>query len=292
MVVDFHTHTFPDAIAASAVAKLQAASHTRPFTDGTVGALKASMARAGVDFSLVLPVATRPGQVPRVNDASAALNAEGGGVLSLGCMHPDFPDWKAELGRVASLGLRGVKLHPVYQDTDFDDPRYLRILDRAGELGLLVLVHAGLDVGYPGVVRASPEKILRAVRAVGPVRLVLAHMGGWRCWAEVEDLLPETGAYLDTSFSLGRMTPNGDGYYRTAEDLALLSAEDFVRLARAFGADRVLFGTDSPWGDQAEELAKFRALPFTPEEQTAILGGSAARLLGLSEPNPGKSETP
>ena len=284
MVVDFHTHTFPDSIAAAAVAKLQAASHTKPFTDGTVRALAASMAAASVDWSVVLPVATSPKQVPRVNNAAIAQNASARetGILSLGCMHPDYTDWSAELARLAAQGVRGIKLHPVYQGTDFDDPRYLRILDRAGELGLLVLIHAGLDVGFPGVVRASPAMIWRAVQAVGPVTLVLAHMGGWRCWEEVMDLLPDTGAYLDTSFSLGAMTPNGDGYYKTPEELALLDADSFVGMVRRFGADRLLFGTDSPWGDQSACLRQFRALPLTDAEQDAILGGNAVRLLGLS----------
>ena len=285
MIVDFHTHTFPDKIAAGTVEKLQGASHTRPFTDGTVGALRASMESAGVDYSVVLPVATNPRQVSRVNDVSAALNERAAetGVLSFGCMHPDFPDWKAELARVAELGLRGIKLHPVYQGVDFDDPRYLRILDRAGETGLAVLVHAGLDVGFPGMEQAVPEKIARAVRAVRPPVLILAHMGGWRRWETVEELLPESGAYLDTSFSLGALVPNGDGYYQTPEELELLEETRFVRLARVFGTERVLFGTDSPWGGQKEELRKFRALPFTAAEQAAALGGNAQRLLRLPD---------
>lgn len=283
MIVDFHTHTFPEKIAASTLLKLQNMSHTRPFTDGTEAGLAASMAQAGIDYSLVLPVATAPRQVCHINDASARLNEEGRarGILSLGCMHPDFDGWKEELSRVASLGLRGIKLHPVYQDVDFDDIRYLRILDRCGELGLMVLTHAGLDVGFPGKVNCSPEMVLRAVEQVGPVTLVLAHMGGWRNWDEVERLLPQTSVMLDTSFSLGSMTPLGDGYYGPA-DLRLLDSDTFLRMVRTFGAQRILFGTDSPWGGQRESLEQLRALPLTPQEQEAILGGNARRLLGLA----------
>ena len=285
MRVDIHTHTFPDAIAAGTIQKLQSASHTHPFTDGTAGALSASMGRAGLDWSVVLPVATNPKQVPKVNAAAEKMNARAmeTGVLSFGCMHPDFPGWREELDRLAAAGFRGVKLHPPYQGADFDDERYVRILTRCGELGLVVLIHAGLDVGLPGVDRASPAMVLRALRAAGPVTLVLAHMGGWRQWEAVEDLLPGTGVYLDTSFSLGRMTSNGDGYYKTAADLELLSPERFLRLVRAFGTDRILFGTDCPWGGQAEELEKFRALPLTAAEQSAILGGNAQKLLNLPE---------
>ncbi len=284
MIVDFHTHTFPDTLAARTVDKLQGMSHTKPFTDGTAGGLSSEMARSGVDVSLVLPVATNARQVPHVNDASLALNAQGAetGVLSFGCMHPDFDGAGAELSRLASGGIRGIKLHPVYQGVAFDDVRYLRILDRCAELGLVVLTHAGRDVGYPDAADyASPAQIANAVRQTDGVTLVCAHMGGWRQWDDVERILPETGVWIDTSFALGKMTPNGDGYYQTPESLSLLDAERFVRLARAFGAERVLFGTDSPWGGQSEGLRQFRALPFTPAEQAAILGGNAQRLLGL-----------
>src|SRR5699024_1131618 len=74
MVIDIHTHTFPDKLAATTIPKLEGMSHTRAYVDGTVSGLRASMARAGVDASLVLPVATNPRQVVHVNDSSAQIN--------------------------------------------------------------------------------------------------------------------------------------------------------------------------------------------------------------------------
>ena len=283
-IIDFHTHTFPDAIAAAAIEKLQAASHTRPFTDGTVSGLQKSMAEAGITASVVLPVATSPRQVVHVNDASIRMNdaARETGIYSFGGMHPDFSEYKAELRRIAAAGLRGIKLHPVYQGVDFDDPRFLRILETAASLGLLVLIHAGLDVGLPGAEHAIPRKIKNALRSVGPVRLILAHMGGWRCWDEVGETLADTGVLIDTSFSLGAMTPNGDGHYKTPRELALLDEERFVSLIRAFGSRRVLFGTDCPWGEQKSETQKFLALPLTAEERGDILWGNGSYLLNIT----------
>ena len=77
------------------------------------------------------------------------------------------------------------------------------------------------------------------------------------------------------------MVPLGDGYYGP-NDVGLMGEEQFVRIIRAFGAHRILFGTDSPWGGQAEDLALFRTLPLTQEEQQAILGDNAQRLFGLT----------
>jgi predicted TIM-barrel fold metal-dependent hydrolase len=106
-------------------------------------------------------------------------------------------------------------------------------------------------------------------------------MGGWRQWDKAQALFAgRENVWIDTSFSLGDMTPLGDGFYET-HSLERLSQERFVRMAEAFGAEKLLFGTDSPWEDQAAEIAKIRALPLEENEKAAILGGNAAELLGL-----------
>ena len=58
MIFDIHTHTFPDKIAAPTIEKLQSMCHTVAFSDGTEAGLRSSMAKAGIDGCLVLPVAT------------------------------------------------------------------------------------------------------------------------------------------------------------------------------------------------------------------------------------------
>lgn len=283
MIVDIHTHTFPERIAARAIDGMQRKCHTALFTGATEAELTASMRRAGIGRSVILPVATSPAQVVKVNDASLAINERTAetGLISFGCMHPDYEDPEGELRRIAQAGIRGIKLHPVYQGVDLDDPRNLRILEAAGSAGLAVTIHAGWDVGIPGESQSVPERTARALDAVGPVTVILAHMGGWRCWDEAAALLSGRGLYIDTSFSLGPMHPIGDGYYPTPESLARLDPERFVRQVRAFGADHVLFGTDSPWEDQAAEVDAIRALPLSDADRDAILGGNACRLLGL-----------
>lgn len=280
VIIDFHTHTFPERIAAAALAKLQAASHTAVFSDGTDRGLLASMQRSGVDASVVLPVATNPLKLRSMNDAILAL-AEDKRLIRFGAMHPDAPDWKTEMDRLAAAGVRGIKLHPVYQDVAIDDVRSLRVLERAGELGLTVVMHAGHDIGFPGVVRCSPAMTARALEQAGPVRLVMAHMGGWRSWDEVSMLARFPDALIDTAFSIGVFTPSGDGHYATGEE-KMLSQEAAVSIIRAFGAHRVLFATDSPWADQADTLESVKALALTDGEKEAILGQNAAGLLGLA----------
>lgn len=280
MILDFHTHTFPDALAPRAIARLQSASHTHAFSDATAAGLEADMAQRGIDYSVVLPVATNPDKVPHMNDASAARNGRGK-LLHFGAMHPDFPGWHAELGRIAALGLKGIKIHPVYQGVDIDDIRYLRILERCADLGLMVVAHSGDDIGFPGVVRCDPARGRRALIQVPGVKLVLAHMGGWKNWEAVAESLADTGCYLDTAFSLGRIYPLNGGDY-PPQFQRLLSPKAFTALVRAFGAERVLFGTDSPWAHSGREREAIAALPdLTESEKTAILGENGRKLLSL-----------
>lgn len=278
MIIDFHTHTFPDRIADAALTSLRAASHTLSFTDGTVGGLKASMREASIDLSVVLPVATNPQKVQSINDLSAALTGKDG-LLYFGCIHPDMEDPKGELARIARMGLKGIKIHPVYQGVDIDDIRYLRILDAAAENDLIVVTHNGDDIGFPGVVRCPPKMARNALRQVGAVKLVLAHMGGWKNWSEVADALLDTSAYLDTAFSLGSLVQSEPRHYSPEEE-KLMSEEEFCALVRAFGSHRILFGTDSPWSDQKREVQAISNLPLTEEEKKNIFSENAKKLLG------------
>lgn len=283
MVIDFHTHIFPDRLAGPALEQLRRRAHIATYTDGTLQGLLRSMADAGVDQSVILPVATRPEQVPHVNDAAILLARKHGadGILSFGGMHPAYRNWEAELERIAEAGLRGIKIHPFFQDTDLDDPRYAAIVRRAGTLGLVTVTHTGSDIGFPGEQRCTPAMARRLLDRTGDAPVVLAHMGGWRDWKEAEALLRDTPAYLDTSLSLGELTPLPDGPALSGKERQLLTEEAFTEFVHTFGAGRILFGTDSPWSSQSAAVRAIRALPLTGAEKEAVLGGSAARLLGL-----------
>ena len=278
MIIDFHTHTFPDKIAKGAIEKLKSLSHTKAFTGGTEGELIASMLSCGINKSIVLPVATNPDKIPHINDISAEKNKDGN-LIYFASMHPDFADAKSEMKRIKSLGIKGIKLHPVYHNIDFDDIRTLRILEYAEENELITVTHAGLDVGFPGVKRCTPKMIKNAVNAVHPKRLVLAHMGGWKMWETAAEMLSGMGLFIDTAFSIGKMEQETP--YYSEDELKLLNFEETVKIIDAFGEDYVLFGTDSPWSDQKESVLDILHLPVDDEVKEKILYRNAVKLLKI-----------
>lgn len=282
MIIDFHTHTFPDKIAGSVIGKLQRLSRSRPFTNATNDGLRRSMEQAGIDLSILLPVMTNAGQVHKLNDLAARINErwQETGLLSFGGMHPDVENYKEALNHVTELGLKGIKIHPAYQGADFDDIRYLRIIDKASELGLIVLTHAGWDIGIPGHNYCDTKHIQRVMREVGPDRLVLAHMGGWQDWKAVGEDLAGLPLYFDASFSTGDIIP-APGTTRTPEESHNMNREQFIHLVRKLGTDRILFATDCPWSDQAESLRFVRSCGFSQQELADILGNNAQKLLDI-----------
>ena len=135
MTIDFHTHIFPEKIAAKTIAKLETKADVKAYANGREESLLQSMKHAGIDVSVVLPVVTAPEQFETVNRFAVSLNEKYSGkdvrLLSFGGIHPDTADYKEKLRRIRQMGLQGIKLHPDYQDTYFDDIKYMRILEEA-----------------------------------------------------------------------------------------------------------------------------------------------------------------
>ena len=255
MIIDSHTHTFPDSIAPKVIPSLQAKAESRAYTDGTDSALKKSAEISGIDFCIQLPVMTNVTQVVKLNDIALKKNEKytQTGLFSLGGMHPDFEDYAAELKRIADAGITGIKLHPAYQNTDLDDIRFLRIIEKACENSLAVVIHAGLDIGIMHHNFSSVSQIETVLREINPDKFILAHMGGWKDWNTVEKELCSENVFFDTSFSLGSYIPP-EGYSLPEEKTKMLSKEQFERMVKKHGANKILFGSDSPWSDQKRRL--------------------------------------
>lgn len=261
-MIDFHTHIFPEKIAEKTLKFLSSRCGIDPFTNGTAAGLSASVKEAGLEMAVILPVVTKPSQFQSIN--RFALQFQEGPLLSFGGIHPDNEDYKEKLKDLKRMGFKGIKLHPDYQDIFIDDIRCKRIISYASELDLIVSIHAGLDPGYPDCIHCPPKRARDVIREVQPQKLILAHLGGLMLWDEVEEYLVGENIWMDTAVVFGH-----------------ISEEQFMRIVRNHGADKILFATDSPWGGQKGFVEYFKKLPLTDEEKEAISRENARRLLGL-----------
>ena len=261
-LLDFHTHIFPDRVAERAIEALVQAYQAAPQGPATVAGALAAMDEAGVDKAVVCPVATRPEQVVSINRWVTSLDRER--FLPFGAMHPDFADPEEELAFLRDQDVRGLKLQPHFQGYTVESPALLRLFERLEDF--VVLMHGGQEIKPIPLVPTTPER-LRALHERFPQqRLVIAHLGGYLMWEDMETHLLGQDLYFDLSFTSDRL-----------DDATI------ARLVAAHGPERILFGSDYPWMTPAAARAGVERMGWTDAEKRGILGGNAERLLGIDE---------
>lgn len=266
MIIDFHTHIFPDVIASKTIPFLEQRSGITAATDGTLTGLLHSMEQSGVNLSVIMPVVTKPAQFESVNTFAKMINETySGKTLSFGGIHPDCEDYKEKLKYIKNLGLPGIKIHPDYQGGMIDDLRYMHIIDYANELGLIILTHAGIDIGLPESVHCPPDRMRRVIDEIHPERMIVAHLGGWKQWEMVYEYLAGENVYFDTAFTLD-----------------YISSEQFMKIWKKHDHEKFLFATDSPWGSASKNIAQIKALSLKNEENEAVFSGNAKKILRLT----------
>lgn len=269
MLIDFHTHIFPDKIAARALNVLEGnIENVSGITQGavipaTLDALKESMRANNVDISVVLPIATSITQSTSINKFAAQINGKDG-IISFGSLHPMQEDWEETLYDIKEKGLPGIKLHPEYQAFYIDSKESVRILKKCEKLGLLVTLHAGNDAGVKPPVHCMPQRLRRVLDVVSGENIIAAHLGGWSAWDDVEKYLVGTPIFLDTAFTISN-----------------IERGQLLRIFENHGYDKILFATDSPWESPRDTFGYLSGLDIGEEDLNKIFSGNAKRLLKL-----------
>ncbi len=266
MLIDFHTHAFPDKLAERALGTLAAKVRMTPETNGSIAGLLAHMDNCGVDRSVVCNIATNAKQMTNVNNfAIETLKLHGDRLTPLGSIHPAADRQSEEIERLHNAGIAGLKLHPDYMGYRIDDRIYDEIFCTAAEYGMFIIIHAGFDVYSPAKVWAPPEAVAKRLALSPKTTLICAHFGGNMMWNEVEDKLLGKNLFIDTS-----MGP-----------IEGLSREQAVRMFHKHDSSRILFGSDCPWGNQKTTFDFVNSLPISTELKEKIFFKNAYALLAL-----------
>lgn len=265
MIFDFHTHIFPEKIAAKTVSILKKnviniqGWEPPAYTNATLKGLMESMKKNNITYSLVLPIATTVKQSPTINSYASDINGKDN-IFSFGSVHPMQENVEQELEHIKDYGLKGIKLHPQYQNVYMDSPECKRVLKKCAELDLIVIVHAGADVGMAPPVKCTPAMIYDCMQLTPELKLIAAHMGGWETWSDTEKYLLGTDVYFDTSYSYEFMGKDLFEYF-------------------AVKHKHLLFGTDSPWGCQKTEADNIASLNLNADVYNRIMYENAKELI-------------
>ncbi len=265
-IIDFHTHAFADALAPRAIKSLlDEVPGIKAYLDGTVGNLLRSMDHAGIERSVVCCIATKPEQFEPILRWCQAIRCER--LIPFPSIHPADPDAVARVGLVKEQGFLGLKLHPFYQSFYALEERMLPFYEEVNRQNLLLVMHTGFDIAFPRERRADPQTLLEVTRTFTGLKLVTTHLGAWQQWDEVRRYLLGRPVYVEISLAM--------------EDLGTAVSREMLM---SHPEEYLLFGTDSPWSDQAVTLSRLRQLGLPPQRLARILSTNAAGLLGLAGP--------
>lgn len=266
MLIDFHSHIFPDKIAERTLDVLKAGvlkcEHVEAVShfDGTKAGLLDAMSNCGVDISVALPIATKPTQTESINTFAKGVTDTK--IISFASLHPDNEDVCRILENIKEAGFCGIKLHPEFQSFYVDSPECINILKKAEELELYTVFHAGSDIGLPPPVHSTPLHFKNALDYVSGKYIIAAHLGGWRMWDDVEKYMVGTEILFDTAFIKDYICP-----------------QQAKRIIKNHGSEKVLFGSDNPWENPADTFNFLKSLDLSTQELDNITYKNALKIL-------------
>ena len=264
--IDVHAHVFPENVASKVVNQLEEYYHMKWQGNGLLSDLLQSINEGKVNRTVIFSSATKPTQVKTINDYISSLCAEHKEFCGFGTIHPDFPDIEQELERFSVLGLRGLKLHPDFQQFCIDEPRMDRIYRAAGSK-IPILLH----VGDENSDHSAPERLARVCDRMPEVTFIAAHLGGYCCWdAAKKYLLGKKNIYIDTSSCFHK--------------ISYAEGREMVRL---HGADKVLFASDYPAKHAEKAIEDVLKMELSEKENELIFYKNAEKLLGITCNDPG-----
>lgn len=263
MIIDAHCHVWPDHIAPKVLVNRPAGMDAQH--DGTLSGLRRTLDAAGIDRAMTLAIAGVPKNVARTNEFIGSVPRDR--FIPFGTVHPGL-SIADNLASLRDNGIRGVKLHPLFQALSLADPVVLDLLRALAEDGVTVITHAGAGGDADANERGAPAHLRAIIDAIPSLVLIACHYGGYHRIDEAEELI--VGAprvVLETSWP---------------PRLAEFDPDRLRAIIARHGADRVVYGSDWPMTDPATEVAAIRALGLSAEDEAAILGGNLARILGLT----------
>ncbi len=268
MLIDFHTHVFPEKIVKGAMEVLAKAADYTPFSNGSIFGLLDAMERANCDVSVVMPVCTKPSQFDSINRFALEINEDYSKgkrrLISFGGIHPLCDDIKSKMKFLSDSGFLGVKIHPDYQGEFINCDGYKEIFKCAKDLNMIVLTHAGVDDGYKGEkIKCPPILAREIVDEFNYNKIVFAHFGGHKMIDDVYKYLAGKDVFFDTAFTMHE-----------------INKEDFIKILTKHGSDKILFATDSPWRDIKTDFDIIKSFNLDKNTENNIFYKNAIKLLG------------
>jgi predicted TIM-barrel fold metal-dependent hydrolase len=280
MILDVHTHIFPEDICSGREAYCLLEPSFKLLYESPksrlVGArdLLRRMDEDGVDLSVVFGFPWKDGDLARRNNdyVIESVGRYPDRLRGFACFDLEWEGAAGETRRCLDAGLSGVGELAFYLsgiDAVALD-RLQPVMDICRERGNLpVMIHTNEPVGhdYPGKTPVTLEQIYRLAERFPDNRIILAHWGGGILFYHL--LKRKAKAVLKNI------------WYDTAASPFLYDPMVYTTARTAGVLDKVLFGSDYPLLPPSRYYRDIRDSGLPKEDQDLILGGNAGKLLGL-----------
>lgn len=247
-VIDLHVHLFPDNFSPKAVKALEGKYGMRFIAAPTVESLKRFMEEKQIDISVVQPVATSKGQVSMINDWITGVVKRNREIKAFGAYYPGAGIISDILSRLKQNGINGIKLHPYFQGFYPDDKKMYDFYEHIIVEDMWVLFHAGHEA----------RRFLRLRKKYPELKMILAHLGGYKSWDKTEKYLVGEDLFFDVSHTFGFMPE-----------------EKIKKIIESHGPDKVVFGSDFPLSASGDTLDRFMDMELKNEYKEKILYSNA-----------------
>lgn len=276
-MVDCHTHLGRAADASPAfVSDVERAWGAYPLD---VDLAQARAVLEVAERAIVLPIDGIHAGITIPNELIAEAVAQEPRLIGFASIDPTRPDAveRAEFA-FGALGLRGLKLGPIYQGVHPHDERVIRVVSVAARHGLPVVWHQGTTFSREGPLEyAQPYLLDRIGRLFPDTPMWIAHLGHPWCDETMALIRKQPLFYADVSALVSRPFQ----LYR-----AVVSAVEYRVI------DKLLFGSDWPFFTPSQTVDALRAvnrhvagtaLPRVPEEaiEQIIARRDVLALLGI-----------
>ena len=258
-IIDSHCHIYPEKIAKKAVNAIGDFYGIEMERNGTAKELNELLIQNGVSKAVIHSTATKPEQVPSINDFIINTVNTYDNFIGYGTMHAYYDDLESEYKKIKKGGLKGLKIHPDFQKINIDD----KVMDTIYELvsdEMPILFH----IGDKTKDFSNPERLLNVLKRFPKLKPIAAHLGGYQKWNESAQLFKGREVWFDTCSSFEYLT-----------DDAILS------IINSQGIEKILFATDYPMWNFDNEYKRLISLGLDDSSLEKIFSGNIKKLLKI-----------
>jgi hypothetical protein len=259
LIIDAHTHIFPDEIARQILATTARNFKIKTYGCGTAADLISQMDQYEIRHAVVHMVSPTPASVKETNSWLIRLKEER--FIKFGTLHPGLKNFSEEIDRLKDHNINGVKLQPDVQAFTVDEKLVTYPLYEAlAKKRMAVMFHVGGEPQPAPHNRSKPHMIVQVAKDFPELKIIAAHLGGLNMWDSVYQLLAGIeNVFMETSLTYENIVP----------ELA-------KKIIKKHGHNKIFFGTDYPFAPIGMSVKIAKAVPFLSEnEKQDILGLNA-----------------